>query len=40
MIKNSQGQCLIPCGTPIGTAFHLEKQSALNLTLCMICDEI
>ena len=35
MIKNNKGPTLAPCGTPAGTVFHLEKQSSLNLTLCL-----
>jgi hypothetical protein len=35
LTKDSQGPSLVPCGTPAGTVFHSEKQSSLNLTLCL-----
>jgi hypothetical protein len=35
MTKNSQGPSLVPCGTPACTVSHSEKQSSLNLTLCL-----
>jgi hypothetical protein len=35
LTKDSQGSSLVPCGTPAGTVFHSEKQSSLNLTLCL-----